>query len=67
MATFRLTYVAPLNLVVTIEADDEDDASDRAWEEAQEYLQTVYGNGLHVTADGDLDGIGADEISEVPS
>ena len=67
MSTFRLTYVVPLNLVVTVEADHEDDAQEIAWEEAQEYLQTVYGNGLHVTAAGDLDGIGADEISEVTS
>lgn len=62
MTTYRLTYVVPLNLVVTIDADNEDDAQELAWDEAQEYLQTVYGNGHHVTADGDLDGIGADEI-----
>jgi hypothetical protein len=67
MTTFRLTYAVPLNLAVTVEADNEDDAQEIAWDEAQEYLQTVYGNGLHVTADGDLDGIGADEVNEVPS
>ena len=64
MSTFRLTYIVPLNLVVTIEADDSDDAQDRAWEEAQEFVQTIYSNGNHVTADCDLDGIGADEITE---
>jgi len=67
VTTFRLTYVVPLNLTVTIEADDEDDAQDRAWDEAQEYLQTIYGDSRHVTAAVDLDGIGADEVTEVPS
>ena len=62
MNTYRLTYVVPLNLVVTIAADDSDAAQELAWDEAQEYLQTIYGNGHHVTADGDLDGIGADEV-----
>jgi len=65
MGTYRLTYVVPMNLTVTIEADDEDDAQDRAWRDAQTYLETVYGDGRNVTSDVDLDGIGADEVTEL--
>jgi len=54
----------PLNLEVTIEADNEDDASELAWIEAHDYLTTLHGDGRWVSADGDLDGIGADEVYE---
>jgi hypothetical protein len=67
MNTYRLTYIVPMNLVVTVEANDEEEAEDLAWDEAQEYLQTVYGDGRYVYAEVDLDGIGADQISEVKS
>lgn len=67
MSTFRVNfYRVPLNLVVTVEADDPDTASDLGWETAQGFLSTLVGDSHGVEATADLDGIGADDVEEVP-
>jgi hypothetical protein len=65
--TFEVHYTTNINLNVTVEADDEDQAQDVAWDAAQSYLSTVVGDHQMVTADASLDGVGADEIEEVGS
>ena len=68
MSTYQVTFDrVPLNLVVTVEADDEDAASDVAWKTAQEFLDTIHGDNHGVQASADLDGIGADEVEPVES
>lgn len=65
MSTYRVTFnKVPLNLVVTVEAEDEDTASDVAWETAQEFLGTIHGDNHGVQAIADLDGIGCDDVEE---
>jgi hypothetical protein len=49
---------------VTIDADDEDTAADDAHPIAEEYLDTVHGNGRDIVASASLDGVGATEVEE---
>jgi hypothetical protein len=68
MTKYRVGLGTRINLVVEIEAEDEEQAADEAWEHAEEYLRTVTGDssgGRRVRADATLDGIGADEVEEV--
>ncbi len=44
MATFEVEFTTQLNVTVTIEADDEDTASDKAWRAAEDYAQTIWGD-----------------------
>lgn len=55
----------PMEIIVELDAKDEDTAADQAWIRAQEYLETVYGDARGVTAAASLDGIGADTVTEV--
>lgn len=64
---YRITfYRVPMNLWVELDADDADEAESRGWNMAQEYAQTLQGDGRNVDAELDLDGIGPDEIDELP-
>jgi hypothetical protein len=54
----------PMEINVTIDAPDEDTATDAAWDRANEYLQTIYGDSRGVTVTASLDGIGADTVVE---
>jgi hypothetical protein len=63
---YRVTFQTTLNLVVDIDAEDEDEAADRAWELADRYTQTVLGDHDQVGAEASLDGIGSDEVTEMP-
>jgi hypothetical protein len=61
--SYRVRFTTQVEVIVTIAADDEDAADDDAWPHAEEYLQTVTGNGRNVTATASLDGVGADEVT----
>lgn len=67
MPKYEVNLQTHLNVVVTVDADDEDSAADKAWHKAQEFAETVWGNGRDVRAEADFDGVGADEIEEVES
>jgi hypothetical protein len=55
-----------VHLTVDVDAADEDQAADVSWRRAEDYLQTVIGDHDAVSAEASLDGIGADDVSEVP-
>jgi hypothetical protein len=60
---YRVSFTVPCEVVVTLSADDEETAADRAWELAQERLQTAaVPDAAGTTLHGDLDGIGADRV-----
>jgi hypothetical protein len=67
MATYTVRFNTTISLAVRVEADDPDSAADAAWQPAEDYLNTVYGNSRDVLADATLDGIGADEVEEIES
>jgi hypothetical protein len=65
MSAYRVTFnKVPLNLIVTVEADDPDTAADLGWQAAQGFLGTVRGDNNGVQASADLDGIGADDVED---
>jgi hypothetical protein len=64
MTTYVVYYQVPLNVYVTIEAEDEDSAADESHGIAEAYLQTVYGNGRDVDVEASLDGLGAESVTE---
>ena len=61
MSKFIVRFNTQIDLAVTIEADDDMDADEKAWTIAEEYLKTVFGNHRDVIADASLDGIGSYE------
>lgn len=64
MAEYRVRFTTGIEINVTVEAADEDEAADRAWELANEWANTITGHAPdRITADVSLDGIGADEVS----
>ena len=65
MSTYDVTFNTTLSVTVTIQADDEDTAADKAWEIAENYAKTIGGNYRDIRADASFDGIGADEVTEV--
>lgn len=66
MPKYRVEFNTNIGVSVEIEADDAEAAADAAWDEAESYLSTLTGDGLHVVgADASLDGIGADAVKEV--
>lgn len=62
MSDYTVVFQTSIEVTVHIDADNEDDAADLAWDRAEEYLDTVIGNGRDVFADASLDGIGADSV-----
>ena len=50
MATFNVEFTTKINLVVAIDAEDEETAADLGWEAAEAYLNTL--NGEARTSDG---------------
>lgn len=67
MPTYKARFVVPAEIVVLVVADDEEIAGDLAWEEANQYADTVLGDHLNVGASWSLNGIGAEEVFEVES
>lgn len=70
MSLFKVTFKPDVYVTVTLEAESEDDASEKAWEEADGYLDRSFGvpgytNGGTVTAEPSLDGVGADTVEEL--
>lgn len=63
-------YTTTIELAVAFHADPDDDgemerAADETWKIAEEYLQTLGGDGARVVAvNATLDGIAHDEIAE---
>lgn len=60
---YQATFQTYINLVVEVDADNDDQAAERAWDKAEEYLRTVGGNYRDVRAEATLDGVGADEVT----
>ena len=67
MRTYLVTFTTPIHLTVTVEAEGEQEAADLAWQPAEDYLQTIVGDHQQVRAEASLDGIGADDVTEVPA
>jgi hypothetical protein len=65
MSTYRVRFTVPAEVVVELDAPDEETAEDRAHDMARNRLSEVaaYSNGVGVF--GDVDGIGPDETTEV--
>lgn len=65
MARYKVRFAVPMEVVVYVDADDEDAAADEAWGLARERLSeaAVYQNGVAIF--GDVDGVGADDVEEV--
>jgi hypothetical protein len=59
---YEVTFHTTLTVIVLVDADDEDRAADAAWQQAEEYAQTLGGNYRDVRAEATFDGIGADEV-----
>lgn len=70
MPTFRAHLDTTLSLSVTVDAEDEDDAADKAWQIAEEFAQSLRPHGderitsVDATFDG-IDGISAYELPRV--
>lgn len=64
---YLVEFTTTISVTVDIEADDEDAAADLAWQPAQDYLDTVYGDSRSVRAHASLDGIGASAVRLVSS
>jgi hypothetical protein len=65
MPQYRVRFLVPAEVIVEVEADDEDTAADEAWTAAQNHLPSLAvadGRGVQVFAD--LDGIGAEAVDE---
>lgn len=67
MPTFRAHLDTVLSLSVTVDAEDEDDAADKAWKIAEEFAQSLrpHGDDRVTSVDATFDGISADEIIRV--
>jgi hypothetical protein len=69
MPKFRARFSTQAEVWVELEATDDEDAADKAWTAASEYLQTLAPSDIgnaRVDIVVDLDGIGADQIDEAP-
>lgn len=66
MGKFIVRFNTQLDMAVTVEAADEDEAEDIAWKQATEFLETVHSDNRGLIADASLDGIGSYENEEVP-
>lgn len=64
---YEASFIVPMELIVTVAADNEDVASEEAWNAANEYLETVMGDNRVVRASASLDGIGAATVTAVRS
>lgn len=66
MTRYRVTFSVPAEVVVTLDADSEDEAADQAWEAGQSHLQTLLPGSTLPSVEVliDLDGIGADQVDE---
>jgi hypothetical protein len=65
MATYKVEFSTHIGLTVTVKARDDEDASEQAWELAEEFLLTVVGDNRNVTAYATLDGIDADNVTAI--
>ena len=67
--TYRVRFMQPVEITVTLAATDDDQAEDQALRLAREYLATVYGDAsLNIRADhSSLDGVGAHEVECLPA
>lgn len=66
---YQVSFSTNLSVDVVLEADDEEQAADDAWEVAQEFadrLGTQPGDHRILSAEASFDGIGADDVREVP-
>lgn len=66
MRSYRVTFNVPAEVIVLLNAEDEECAADEAWERAQAHLQStgMIDYTTHVSVNADLDGVGADEVVE---
>ena len=60
--TYLVRYTASIDIAVTVEAEDENHATEASWALAQQYTETIYGDDRDVRAAVSLDGVGAYEI-----
>ena len=68
MRTYRITHRTTIEVIVDINAEDEDYAADAAWKISEDYLNTLStqtGDERIYSVAASLDGIGADEVEEV--
>jgi hypothetical protein len=65
MPRYRVSFDTSMWLEVTLDADDQEQAEDYAWDLADAYLQTLWGDGREVLAEASLDGIGATSCEEI--
>ena len=63
MSRYEVTFSVPVEVVVEIEADDEETAADDAWQIAEDTLQVAAApHGTNGAIHGSLDGVGADKV-----
>ena len=62
MTRYVVRFNTTLSVAVTVEAEDEEQASYEAWEKAEEYARTIGGNYRDVIAEASFDGIGDDGV-----
>ena len=67
MPQYEVTFTAPAEVRVTITAENESSAAELAWQQAEDYAQTVYGDAITVQASLSFDGVGADSVRQVGS
>jgi hypothetical protein len=68
MPRYRATFNTTLSIDVILDAEDDDEAGDRAWETAEEYAQSLTARdigSMRVLPDATFDGIGADGVEEI--
>lgn len=65
MSVYCVRFTVPAEVVVTVEADDPDEAADIARAIAQDYLAAIRPDAYGAALFADLDGIVADETEEV--
>jgi hypothetical protein len=62
---YRVSITTELNVVVHVDAADEDDAAETAWQIAEQFAQTIgtrTGDDRIKAVEASFDGIGADEV-----
>jgi hypothetical protein len=66
MPRYRVHFTTSISLAVELDAEDENEAAEAAWQPTEDYLQTLRGDGYRVVSvDATLDGIGGDEVEEI--
>lgn len=67
MSRYAVFLNTTLSVRVEVNAADEEEVQEAAWQQAQEFVDTIFRDDRGLTANASFDGIGADEVVELDS